>query len=339
MLAQGVPMLLAGDELGRTQGGNNNAYCQDNEISWCPWDLDARAERLLAFTRRLIHLRRSHPVFRRRRFFQGRAIHGSFLADVGWFAPDGREMTEEEWVSGHVRCLGMFLNGDATTSCAIARRPSRSGRRCSGISRWEATAWRARAATSTRAPTTASRIRWTPTSGTSIRQRADIFITMASGDKGGPNYTLTTGDFPFHQLADPADRESAVLHSTRTTSSRRLACSARSFDASVLPATRRSRRSPDPMFNVGGVADAARRAAKHADRDQCGAQFPELLGRARQRHLQRREPRSGRAIRAHTSGCRRLGGGQVRRRDRDRDPGADANALRQRGLAGGRTGR
>ena len=113
LLAQGVPMLLAGDELGRTQLGNNNAYCQDNEISWCDWALDARADALLAFTQRLIELRRAHPVFRRRRFFQGRPIHGSFLADVGWLAPDGHEMTEQEWVSGHVRCLGVFLNGDA----------------------------------------------------------------------------------------------------------------------------------------------------------------------------------------------------------------------------------
>jgi len=113
LLAQGVPMLLAGDELGRTQRGNNNAYCQDNEVSWCNWELDARARALLAFTRRLIGLRRAHPVFRRRRFFQGRPIYGSFLADVGWWAPDGHEMTEEEWVSGHVQCLGVFLNGEA----------------------------------------------------------------------------------------------------------------------------------------------------------------------------------------------------------------------------------
>ena len=113
LLAQGVPMLLAGDELGRTQGGNNNAYCQDNEISWCNWELDAPAGALLAFTQRLIGLRRAHPVFRRRRFFQGRPIHGSFLADVGWWAPDGHEMTEEEWGGGHVRGLGMFLNGEA----------------------------------------------------------------------------------------------------------------------------------------------------------------------------------------------------------------------------------
>jgi glycogen operon protein len=113
LLAQGVPMLLAGDELGRTQRGNNNAYCQDNEISWCDWELDASAGALLAFTQRLIELRRAHPVFRRRRFFQGRPIYGSFLADVGWWAPDGHEMTEEEWVSGHVQCLGVFLNGEA----------------------------------------------------------------------------------------------------------------------------------------------------------------------------------------------------------------------------------
>jgi glycogen operon protein len=113
LLAQGVPMLVAGDELGRTQRGNNNAYCQDNEISWCDWELDARADALLTFTQRLIELRRAHPVFRRRRFFQGRPIHGSFLADVGWLAPDGHEMTEQEWVAGHVRCLGMFLNGEA----------------------------------------------------------------------------------------------------------------------------------------------------------------------------------------------------------------------------------
>jgi glycogen operon protein len=111
LLAQGVPMLLGGDELGRTQRGNNNAYCQDNEISYYDWSLDAHARDLLAFTRRLIQLRRSHPVFRRRRFFQGRPIHGSGLADIGWFAPDGHQMTDEEWVSGRIHSLGMFLNG------------------------------------------------------------------------------------------------------------------------------------------------------------------------------------------------------------------------------------
>ncbi|MEW6153793.1 MAG: glycogen debranching protein GlgX [Actinomycetota bacterium] len=112
LLSQGVPMLLGGDEIGRTQGGNNNAYCQDSEISWYDWDLDAEAEDLFAFTSRLVDLRRRHPVFRRRRFFQGRPIHGSGLADIGWFAPDGHQMTESEWLSGRVGALGMFLNGE-----------------------------------------------------------------------------------------------------------------------------------------------------------------------------------------------------------------------------------
>src|SRR5437879_12133041 len=106
-------MLTSFDDVNHTHLGNNNAYCHDNEISWRDWELDVRAEALLAFTRRLIELRRAHPVFRRRRFFQGRPIHGSFLADVGWLAPDGHAMTEQEWISGHVRCLGVFLNGEA----------------------------------------------------------------------------------------------------------------------------------------------------------------------------------------------------------------------------------
>ena len=113
LLSQGVPMLAGGDEIGRTQGGNNNAYCQDNPISWFDWDLDDERLQLLAFTRRLIRLRREHPVFRRRRFFGGRAIHGSGLADIGWFGPDGHEMTDEEWGAGRVRGLGVFLNGGA----------------------------------------------------------------------------------------------------------------------------------------------------------------------------------------------------------------------------------
>ncbi|MGH9226364.1 MAG: glycogen debranching protein GlgX [Acidimicrobiales bacterium] len=112
LLSQGVPMLLGGDEIGRTQNGINIAYCQDNELSWYDWDLDEDAEDLLEFTSRLISLRREHPVFRRRRFFQGRPIHGTDLADIGWFAPDGHEMTEHEWLSGKVSSVGMFLNGD-----------------------------------------------------------------------------------------------------------------------------------------------------------------------------------------------------------------------------------
>jgi isoamylase len=108
-LAQGVPMLLAGDELGRTQIGNNNAYCQDSELSWVNWSsIDAA---LLAFTRWLIALRRDHPVFRRRRWFQGRPIRGT--VDIGWFKPTGRSMTDKDWEASHARSLGVFLNGKA----------------------------------------------------------------------------------------------------------------------------------------------------------------------------------------------------------------------------------
>jgi glycogen operon protein len=111
-LSQGVPMLLGGDECGRTQGGNNNAYCQDNETSWFDWSLDERQERLLAFTRRVIALRREHPVFRRDEFLAGREAMGSGLPDVWWFRPDGRRMTRRDWQNGEARALGVFLNGE-----------------------------------------------------------------------------------------------------------------------------------------------------------------------------------------------------------------------------------
>jgi isoamylase len=110
-LSQGVTMLLAGDEAGRTQRGNNNAYCQDNEISWHDWDhVD---ERLLDFARQLIALRRDHPVLRRRRWFQGRPIRGT--VDLGWCKPDGTEMGDEDWDSRLVNSVGVFLNGEAIT--------------------------------------------------------------------------------------------------------------------------------------------------------------------------------------------------------------------------------
>ncbi|HSB53241.1 MAG TPA: alpha-amylase family glycosyl hydrolase, partial [Gemmatimonadales bacterium] len=109
-LSQGVPMLLGGDEIGRTQGGNNNGYCQDNETSWFDW---AGADQsLLEFTRRLIRFYKAHPVFRRRRWFQGRPIHGSRVSDIGWFSPDGRGMSEENWGAGFAKSLGVFLNGE-----------------------------------------------------------------------------------------------------------------------------------------------------------------------------------------------------------------------------------
>jgi glycogen operon protein len=113
LLSQGVPMLTAGDEMGRTQDGNNNAYCQDNEISWVDWELGERDRALLEFTRRVARLRTEHANFRRRNFFQGRHIHGSELEDLTWLRPDGEEMTEEEWTTHFLRCFGMRLGGDA----------------------------------------------------------------------------------------------------------------------------------------------------------------------------------------------------------------------------------
>ena len=114
LCSQGVPMLLGGDELGRTQRGNNNAYCQDTEISWFDWS--AVDQELLAFTRRLVGLRREHPVFRRRRWFQGRAIHGSDVSDIGWLKPDGTSMTHHDWTAGLADAIGIFLNGQAMPS-------------------------------------------------------------------------------------------------------------------------------------------------------------------------------------------------------------------------------
>jgi isoamylase len=112
MLSQGVPMLLGGDEIGRSQGGNNNVYCQDSEISWFDWDLPDENVALLDFTRQLIYFRRQHPTFRRRKWFLGRAIHGSSVKDIGWFNPDGGDMTEEQWMAGYTKAIGIFLNGE-----------------------------------------------------------------------------------------------------------------------------------------------------------------------------------------------------------------------------------
>ncbi|MCC7041974.1 MAG: glycogen debranching protein GlgX [Burkholderiales bacterium] len=109
--SQGVPMLTAGDEIGRTQQGNNNAYCQDNEISWIDWERDDEARSLLAFTRRVIALRNRHPLFRRLTFFRGRAVHDDREKDITWLHPSGREMDDVEWSQGHARCLGAHLSG------------------------------------------------------------------------------------------------------------------------------------------------------------------------------------------------------------------------------------
>ncbi|MFD8263846.1 glycogen debranching protein GlgX [Streptomyces griseoluteus] len=125
LLSQGIPMLGHGDELGRTQRGNNNAYCQDNEISWIDWDLTDEQRALVAFTRRLIGLRAEHPVLRRRRFFRGETEtrRKQPLPDLIWLRPDAREMTDQDWRRGDAHSVGVFLNGDA-----IAERDAYGGR-------------------------------------------------------------------------------------------------------------------------------------------------------------------------------------------------------------------
>jgi isoamylase len=112
LLSQGVPMICGGDEFDRYQHGNNNAYCQDNELSWYDWNLDGRRRGLLDFTRKLIRLRCHHPNLHRRKFFQDRSIRHSDVKDIMWVRPDGEEMTDEEWTQGWVRCLGLMLNGE-----------------------------------------------------------------------------------------------------------------------------------------------------------------------------------------------------------------------------------
>jgi glycogen operon protein len=122
LLSQGTPMLLGGDELGRTQGGNNNAWCQDNEISWYDWSLEETNAELLDFTRKLIALRRAHAVFQRRQFLHGTEVEGSGLPDVWWFRTDGHKMTERDWqTSGPV--VGMFLNGEEIAAPDARGRP------------------------------------------------------------------------------------------------------------------------------------------------------------------------------------------------------------------------
>ncbi|HVF64592.1 MAG TPA: glycogen debranching protein GlgX [Casimicrobiaceae bacterium] len=113
LLSQGVPMIVAGDEIGRTQRGNNNAYCQDTPLSWVDWTLDPSRERMLGFVRRLIAFRREHSVFHRREFLQGRPVDGSAGKDIAWLKPDGNEMSPQEWEHDFARCLGVYLGGDA----------------------------------------------------------------------------------------------------------------------------------------------------------------------------------------------------------------------------------
>ena len=119
-LSLGVPMLLAGDEFGRSQQGNNNAYCQDNELSWLDWDkVDTKQ---LEFAKEIIEFRKAHPVFSRRKWFQGKSIRGSDMNDLAWFRPDGEQMSDEDWGVGFAKSLGVFLNGDEIPEADAAGR-------------------------------------------------------------------------------------------------------------------------------------------------------------------------------------------------------------------------
>ncbi|WP_046302268.1 glycogen debranching protein GlgX [Mycobacterium sp. UM_Kg27] len=114
LLSEGTPMIAHGDELGRTQQGNNNTYCQDSELSWMDWSLAETNADLLAFTRRVTQLRKEHPVFRRRRFFEGRPVrHDGEIGDIAWFTPAGHEMSQDDWDNGFDKCIMVFLNGEA----------------------------------------------------------------------------------------------------------------------------------------------------------------------------------------------------------------------------------
>ena len=125
LLSEGVPMLAHGDEIGRSQQGNNNAYCQDNPLAWLDWELDDERARLLEFTRHLVRLRRMHPVFRRRRFFAGRPDHGgeSELLDIAWFTPAGGHMDDSAWANDEARAVMVFLNGSAIVESDVRGDP------------------------------------------------------------------------------------------------------------------------------------------------------------------------------------------------------------------------
>ncbi|GAO05277.1 glycogen debranching protein GlgX [Anaeromyxobacter sp. PSR-1] len=116
LVSQGIPMIAAGDEMGKTQRGNNNAYCHDDELAWVDWDLDERRRALLAFTRRMIRLRLSQPVLQRRGFFRGAQLWDSSVKDLAWFRPDGTEMTEADWAEPFARSVAFLLGGDAIAS-------------------------------------------------------------------------------------------------------------------------------------------------------------------------------------------------------------------------------
>jgi glycogen operon protein len=121
--SQGVPMLSHGDEIARTQHGNNNAYAQDNETSWVNWNLDDRRKALLEFTKAVFAIRHAHPIFRRRHFFHGAPVKEGAPKDLMWIRPDGHEMTEQDWQNARTRVLGALVNGDATDDTDERGRP------------------------------------------------------------------------------------------------------------------------------------------------------------------------------------------------------------------------
>ena len=123
--SQGVPMISHGDEFGRTQFGNNNAYCQDNDISWMQWDLDGRAEELLQFAREVFRITKNNPVFRRRRFFDGDPVSAHGVKDVSWIRPEGGEMGIEDWGNPKNHTLGMLIHGEASDDVDERGRPNR----------------------------------------------------------------------------------------------------------------------------------------------------------------------------------------------------------------------
>ena len=112
LLSAGVPMILAGDEIGHTQQGNNNTYCQDNDITWLNWQLTDEQQQFLDFVRTVVEIRHTHPVFQRRKFFQGRQVDGNDVPDISWFQPSGEEMSDETWKAGYTQCLGVRFPGD-----------------------------------------------------------------------------------------------------------------------------------------------------------------------------------------------------------------------------------
>jgi glycogen operon protein len=128
MLSQGVPMVLGGDEMGRTQGGNNNAYCQDSELSWFDWPQADQG--LIEFSRQLIAFRQAHPAFRRRRWFKGEARGEGQAADIAWFKPDGQQMTDQDWAEWFAKSFMVFVNGDALRARDERGRPVRDDSFC-----------------------------------------------------------------------------------------------------------------------------------------------------------------------------------------------------------------